>query len=730
MGLLFISLLSLGWKPLVELLKGSKQSPVCARFFEPPAKKGEHPSASCQRCHSEITQDSAESLHAKANRTIDPTLDRPAFSIKDHPFLKESTLKLEWLSTGIPSLTLRTPPDYVHKNQPEMVIGHENMYQYLLPFPGGRWQSLDHVYDPKKKEWFATFEGEKRLPSEWGHWSNRGMNWNSNCAICHMTNYNKNYDAKTDSYHSEWTHQGIQCASCHSSTPPAPTAPPNRVAHMDRCAACHSRREEITQQEKIDLPYDDQYRLEIPVRPGVYYPDGQIRDEVFEWASFKMSKMGHAGITCMECHNSHSGKLLLPVENNALCLSCHGGPSKWNAPIIVPEAHTHHAVGSKGSRCVECHMHETVYMKRDPRRDHGFHIPDPLLTKELGIPNACNRCHQEKSVDWAIQKTNEWHGDKMNRPERERTRAIARAYEYDGTVVPELLRLGKSEKISIWKATLLSLAIQLSPQNPETQQWAIEALKDPDPLVRRSAIQIGETQPDLWNSIRPLLNDPVRSVRTDAAWILRREIDPQSLTGKELTEWMTQISDQPSGVLRKAAYYESRGEAVETEKQYRRLITLEPSASTSYHELCRFLSSIGKSAEAFPVLEEGIAKALDPNPLEHDRALLYAELGRLEDAEKSLQKVLKRDPRYPRAAYNLGLLQNQRGKIKEAIQTLRNATKAEPDSPEAPYALATILIQQNQSKEAVQLLQQILVQHPSYTPAQQLMRQLQPKNGS
>ena len=39
-------------------------------------------------------------------------------------------------------------------------------------------------------------------------------------------------------------------------------------------------------------------------------------------------------------------------------------------------------------------------MARDPRHDHGFTIPDPLLTKELGIPNACNRCHADKTVDW------------------------------------------------------------------------------------------------------------------------------------------------------------------------------------------------------------------------------------------------------------------------------------------------------------------------------------------
>ncbi|MES2309125.1 MAG: tetratricopeptide repeat protein [Verrucomicrobiota bacterium] len=725
MALLALTLLSLLYRPLSEKLGWTKSIPVCARFFEP--NKGDRNSSiSCQRCHAEETQDWVESLHAKANRKIDPALDRAAFEIKSHPQLHESKLKVEWTPQNTPSLTLQTPPSFSHHNQPEMVIGHENMYQYLLPFPGGRWQSLDPVYDPHKKEWFALFEGEKRQPHEWGHWSNRGMNWNSNCASCHMTNYNKGYDEKSDSYHSTWSDQGINCSSCHSSVKPTSDTKTvfNRLSEMDRCAACHSRREEITTQEKIDLPYNDQYRLELPTRSGVYYPDGQIRDEVFEWGSFKMSKMGHAGVSCMECHDPHSGKLRLPIENNSLCLSCHGTETKWNAPQIIPQAHTHHASGSMGNRCVECHMPETTYMKRDPRRDHGFLTPDPLLTKELGIPNACNRCHQDKSVDWAIQKTNEWHGDKMNRPEREKTRAVARAYQNDTAVVPELIQIGKSEKIALWRATLLELAISLDPQNPTVQQWSIDSLKDSDPLVRRSAIHAGENQPDLWNSIRPLLKDPVRSIRTEAAWILRREIDPKSSVAQELNEWMDQISDQPSGTLRKASYHESRGETEEAEKQYRRLIAIDPNSWTGYHELSRFFASVGKASQSLLVLEEAIQKVTKPTQLEYDLALIYAESGRLTDAEKTFQKVLKRDPRFPRALYNLGLLQNQIRKTKESIQSLRKAIDAEPQSPEAPYALATILFKQNQQPEAQHLLQKVLSQHPDYLPARQLLEQI------
>ena len=34
---------------------------------------------------------------------------------------------------------------------------------------------------------------------------------------------------------------------------------------------------------------------------GLYFPDGQIRDEVYEYGSFLQSRMFHEGVTCSDC---------------------------------------------------------------------------------------------------------------------------------------------------------------------------------------------------------------------------------------------------------------------------------------------------------------------------------------------------------------------------------------------------------------------------------------------
>jgi len=64
-------------------------------------------------------------------------------------------------------------------------------------------------------------------------------------------------------------------------------------------------------------------------------------------------------------------------------------------------AHLGHRSGTEGSACVDCQMPATTYMKVDDRLDHSFQIPRLDLSIETGVPNACNRCHEDKTPEWA-----------------------------------------------------------------------------------------------------------------------------------------------------------------------------------------------------------------------------------------------------------------------------------------------------------------------------------------
>jgi hypothetical protein len=87
----------------------------------------------------------------------------------------------------------------VQPYQVDRVIGFEPLRQFLTPAPRGRWQVFEVAYATSGNQWFNIYGAEDRQPGESGHWTGRGMNWNSRCADCHNTGLRKNYDEATDS---------------------------------------------------------------------------------------------------------------------------------------------------------------------------------------------------------------------------------------------------------------------------------------------------------------------------------------------------------------------------------------------------------------------------------------------------------------------------------------------------------------------------------------------------
>ena len=114
-------------------------------------------------------------------------------------------------------------------------------------------------------------------------------------------------------------------------------------------------------------------------RPGGI-ADGQDLDEVYTYGSFLQSKMYARGVSCRDCHDSHS--LKLRFEGNELCLQCHQREVYDSA-----DHHFHKKIvdgkPSAGARCVSCHMAEQPFMVIDWRADHSIRVPRPDLTAEI-----------------------------------------------------------------------------------------------------------------------------------------------------------------------------------------------------------------------------------------------------------------------------------------------------------------------------------------------------------
>ena len=644
----------------------------------------------CRACHVAQVDDWSVSHHAGANRPVSVALDAHAFTPSRD--VHESGVTYHLTRQEDRFLVRVEAEDGTVEDYPLVgVIGHTPVRQYLAQLPGNRFQALSALYAVEQDRWIDVFAGENRQPGDWGHWTGQGMNWNANCAWCHVTDYLKNFDFSGNRYDSSWARQGVTCASCHgelenhvaSARGQGPLTRPTRLAAkgmMETCAACHSRRDQLTADGFTPGErYHDHFNLSLPDQPGRYYPDGQIRDEVFVQGSFAMSRMHGAGVTCLHCHNPHNLKTLLPVDDNSLCQSCHA-TGTLGAPVIKPVDHSFHSEGSSGNRCVNCHMPKTTYMQADPRADHGFLLPDPLMTATLGIPNACSRCHRDKPLDWIVAQAEQRHGARLAESrQRQRARALHGAQRGDADALAALLGLLDDEMIPAWRATYVGLLANYLP-DPRAAAAVQRAAQDLDPLVRARAAQ-GLTRLDSGLATAlDLLADESRAVRLAAALplVAGGQPLPPGAIGGEVAEYLKFHQDRPQALLLQATLDARAGRRGDVLTRVRRAVALDSGNPESYHQGAVLLSGAGLNTEAQRILLEGQSRFPDNAQLPYALGLLAAERGEMDAAIRHLERAVDRDPSLVRAWYNLALAYDRTGRRGEAEAAMGKARAGSP----------------------------------------------------
>jgi len=719
-------------------------------------------SVSCQECHAEAYTNWARSHHALAERLPEPKQEGAAF-IPTRTFqhgTQQTTLRntnghYELITAGLSGSN--------EVFSVERVLAENPLRQMLVPFPGGRLQVSEAAWDPRSNAWFNVYGNEDRKPGEWGHWLGRGMNWNSMCAICHNTRLQKGYDAAHDTYQTVRAEQAVGCEACHG-----PMKAHNDWQHanrgkgladptikkftrdqiLDTCAACHSRRGEITSDVSPGESYWNHFLLTIVDGSDVFYADGQIRDEDYEFTAFLGSGMHKAGVRCMDCHDVHTMKTKLP--GNFLCMSCHGG-GMTNAPSIDPVRHSHHKVfgydpngsltnfnladfGSKkiaetGGECVNCHMPQTVYMQRHWRHDHGFTIPDPLLTKQFGIPNACERCHADKGTDWNLKYVEQWYGTNMNRPYRQHAQIIARAKQGDDSAREPLIKLLNTNDNSYWQAVAAGL-LQRWADDPSVAAALTSQLNHTNPLVRQMAVQsLGSLaqagQPEIITALQPKLEDSSRNVRVETARHLVAILDTNSPAGKEYLQFLDHVSDQPLGQLQIGMFQLLRGNPTNALAHFEKAVAWDPYSPGIRNELAVLLSQLGRFQEAVEQLEAAVRLAPNDAQFHYALALALNETGASARVATELEQAVKYEPQFSQAWYNLGLARSQSADYSGALVALAKAEVLDAANPRPAFAAATILAKTGKFSEAREACRRALKLAPDFADAANLLHQLE-----
>ena len=161
-------------------------------------------------------------------------------------------------------------------------------------------------------------------------------------------------------------------------------------------------------QETVVFDSDTHKRMVAEGR-SMFWDDGTCRVGGREYLAQIESKCYEEGdISCLTCHSMHSyhdrdDQLSSIALNNDVCLKCHESFGQ-----DIP-AHTHHAAGSSGSLCYNCHMPHTTYALYKGIRSHRIDSPSAAVTAKTGRPNACNLCHLDKTLEWTAENLNRWY---------------------------------------------------------------------------------------------------------------------------------------------------------------------------------------------------------------------------------------------------------------------------------------------------------------------------------
>lgn len=628
-------------------------------------------------------------------------------------------------------------------------FGVRPLQQYLVEFSDGRVQCLPVAWDTEGKRWFHLYPNEPIPYDDPLHWTGPLQNWNYMCADCHSTNLQRNYDVETNRYHTTFSEIDVSCEACHG---PGSThveladswglfwdrrhgyglpklKDPNPRVEIESCAPCHSRRRIVAADYRPGDKFLDYYLPEM-IDGQLYYADGQILEEDYVYGSFIQSRMYREEVRCTDCHDPHTAKV--KFQDNRLCGQCHV-PAKYDTPL-----HHHHPDESQpGTRCVECHMPETTYMVVDPRRDHSIFIPRPQLTVDLGIPNACNGCHNDESKgetpEWAVETVEKWYG----KPKGPKHFAYAIAAGRAGR--PEarssLLSVAKRRDTSAMvRASAIALLGQYDPVEGNSEAFA--GLRDSEGLVRHAAVHsLQHLEPSVRiQRIAPLLNDPLRAVRTEAARVLsdlpprqlapeRREAFERALA--EYLEGQEAVGDQAAARLNMAVVYSNLGQPEKAEQEYEIALRIDPQFVPAMINLAMLYDRQNMKDEAEALFERVIEIEPELADAHYSLGLLIAEIpGRLEEAAQHLRKAAEYSPDNARIRYNYGLALQNLGRPNEAEQQLREAHRLAPQRADHLYALAVLYAQQEHWDRAMACVEEMLRRWPNDERARQLMAHL------
>ncbi len=682
----------------------------------------------CRACHETVYTDWQKSHHAKAMQhasddTVLARFDKTPTAYQGNVFRFYREGGDYWVSIE-KSDNQRADSTLIYAIP--YTFGYEPLQQYLAALPGGKLQALPVAWDTRPaaeggQRWYA-------LESDLA-WDHPGFTWNTSCADCHSTGLQKNYDADSGGFSTQWDEINVACAACHGDSaghadwlqagkPDHSTNAGFPVSLAERgewrwlegsaiaqarqqpggeqlstCGRCHSRRDRVGEWHP-GMNVTDHTAL-AATNPPLYYADGQIRDEVFVLGSFMQSRMHSAGVVCSHCHEPHSAQLR--AQGDALCGQCHQAQ--------VFSVSSHHGHEPEQLVCVDCHMPATVYMGVDARRDHRFGIPDPVLSGQLNSPDPCADCHRDQTAEALAEQIASFRADGAQAsPSVGLTRMFA-GFEGGMPTASQRFKLDGEAFSPIRQAALLQRLDVATDDN--LLAIAAGKLGHSSPLVRSAAVRALANVPleARWRILAPHLGESVAVVRLELAAVLASAASLAARDGKsaalmqlfvDYERYMAGELDSPTLVANFANYRAARGQIAEARRLYRHALALDAQFTYPYLQLAELAREGGTSVRSE---REWLDAALEVAP---------------QDAELH---------------YRFGLYWVRAKHYMNALAALARAYDLQPSFEGYATTYAIALESTGDAEAAIDLLATYLAENPFATPVADLLLRYATKYG-
>ena len=393
--------------------------------------------------------------------------------------------------------------------------------------------------------------------------------------------------------------------------------------------------------------------------------------------------MAAAGVVCSNCHEPHSNALV--AEGNSVCTQCHQ-PERYDQT-----SHHRHPATSSGAACVNCHMPDQVYMGVDARRDHSMRIPRPDISISTGSPNACTQCHEDQTDTWAHDALNDW-GIKPDIKLLNQAKARFAADRGDMRALPSLEALVSSnQQPGIIRSAAVEQITTLG--SPRLSGISAMLLRDDDPMVRASAVRAAAPLPlsQRYLMLRPLMTDPILSVRLEVASILAgsefeglrdKDIKELDVLYKEYLDVQSRHLDMPSVQLQLANFWLARRDSEKAEMALKYAMRQNPQLEPAIINLVDLLRRQGRNEEASELLQVSLATMPTAGTLWFAKGLHDIRGGDREAGLKALQRAAELEEDGSRHRYVFAVALYDTGEEERAFAVLERLNQTHPGQPD------------------------------------------------